>query len=375
MKEIKVNFKSKGEKVVGVLHTPVKPSPYAIIVIPGFRATKEHHVVFSRKLCKSGFKVLRLDLRGRGESEGVFEKMTLTDSISDVRAAIDFLNTPVGIFGTSYGGLVAIHVASFDNRVKALALRSPVTNIRTMFNGRMIKEVKRKGVFKYDTKWKGIIDIFTKHFVEDALKYDSFEAIKKIKVPIIMFHGEKDDIVPVQGTKKLFKNANEPKKLVLFPNESHGFTKNIYRKTENEIVKWFKYWFLIEPHTVACFLKHKGKILLLKRSKDVSWYKGKWSVINGRIEEGKKPYEVALQEIREETGIKKLKLIKKGKVTVFIDKKLNVKWYIHPFLFEVKSDKVRLNWENSDFAWVKPEEMDKYNPLLKLYKTYRKIVK
>ena len=75
MKEQKITFKSQDQKVVGILHTPDKPKETAIIVIPGFRSTKENWYEISQLLSKNNFKTLRLDLRGRGESDGIFEEI------------------------------------------------------------------------------------------------------------------------------------------------------------------------------------------------------------------------------------------------------------------------------------------------------------
>ncbi|MBL7169501.1 MAG: alpha/beta fold hydrolase [Candidatus Aenigmarchaeota archaeon] len=241
MEEKKVIFKSQGQKVVGILHEPEHPKEHSIIIIPGFRSTKEAWVSISRLLCKNNFRTLRIDLRGRGESEGIFEEMTLTDSISDVRGAIDFLGTNVGIIGGSYGGFVCIHTASIDKRIRTLDLISPIVDIKTVHGGKAYSEVKKKGFFKYDAKWRGIMDVYTKKLFDDAIKYDSYEVIKKIKKPLIIFHGEKDNVVPFEDVKKFFKSANQPKELISYSDSDHSLKKH-EDEVESKILQWFKKW-------------------------------------------------------------------------------------------------------------------------------------
>ena len=58
-----------------------------------------------------------------------------------------------------------------------------------------------------------------------------------------------------------------------------------------------------EKRVVTYFLEHNKKILLLRRSERVGTCKGRWAGISGYIEEGHTPYEPALEEIGEETGL------------------------------------------------------------------------
>ena len=38
----------------------------------------------------------------------------------------------------------------------------------------------------------------------------------------------------------------------------------------------------------------------------------------------------------------------------------NHEWEIFPFLFEVKDNEIKLNWENTEFKWIKAEELKNY---------------
>lgn len=106
----------------------------------------------------------------------------------------------------------------------------------------------------------------------------------------------------------------------------------------------------------------------MKRSNKVRSYQGYWGVVAGYLEkEDSKPLERALLEVAEETRITTLELIKEGKPFELVDEELQIKWVVHPFLFKVNTDKVKIDWEHTEFKWIKPEEISKYKtpPFLK----------
>jgi len=41
-----------------------------------------------------------------------------------------------------------------------------------------------------------------------------------------------------------------------------------------------------------------------------------------------------------------------------------------PVLLEAKEHKVKLNWENTDYIWAKPEDIKKYNDYLKVFEKF-----
>jgi len=122
---------------------------------------------------------------------------------------------------------------------------------------------------------------------------------------------------------------------------------------------------LLKKITTSVILS-KDKILILKRSDDVSTYKGRWACVSGYIEKGETADETARREISEELGLEKedLDFIRKGKVLYARDKTLL--WAIHPFLFEAKKPEIELDWEHIQFKWILPEEIKDYETVPKL---------
>jgi ADP-ribose pyrophosphatase YjhB (NUDIX family) len=96
---------------------------------------------------------------------------------------------------------------------------------------------------------------------------------------------------------------------------------------------------------VPCFLESDGQILLLRRSEQVSSYRGKWAGVSGYLEGD--PDQQALTEIAEETGLQPpdISLVKKGKPVVIDDAEMGTRWVVHPYLFHVADrSKIKIDW-------------------------------
>ena len=122
---------------------------------------------------------------------------------------------------------------------------------------------------------------------------------------------------------------------------------------------------------VTSFIKNDDKILILKRSDKVKSMKCLWAGISGIIENNETPLTRAKIEIFEEAGIHEeqielLKAVQQIKISVTQYK--NHEWNIFPFLFKAKNPEIKLNWENSEFEWIEPNEIKNYKTVPDLEK-------
>lgn len=103
----------------------------------------------------------------------------------------------------------------------------------------------------------------------------------------------------------------------------------------------------------------KGKFLIVREDL-------KWQIVGGRLEKGEVLKEGLTREAMEETGISDLKI---GEV-VHVDE-----WFAKPegvhkhivaifFLCTTQTEKVVLSEEHQEYAWVLPEDLDKYGDFL-----------
>lgn len=114
---------------------------------------------------------------------------------------------------------------------------------------------------------------------------------------------------------------------------------------------------------VTSFVTSNDKILLLKRSEHVKSMKGLWGAVSGIIEREEEPLERAKIEIFEEIGAKsdQIRLLKEGQeMTISSPQYPDHQWAVFPFLFSMREQKVSLNWENSSYVWIEPQEIRKY---------------
>jgi len=114
---------------------------------------------------------------------------------------------------------------------------------------------------------------------------------------------------------------------------------------------------------VTSFLKNDDKILLLKRSEQVKSMKNLWAGVSGILEKNETPLSRAKIEIFEEAGIneEQIVLLKSvDEIKIISPQYKDHQWNIFPFLFKTNSTKIKLNWENSEFVWIKPTEIVNY---------------
>ena len=122
---------------------------------------------------------------------------------------------------------------------------------------------------------------------------------------------------------------------------------------------------------VTSFIRDNDKLLILKRSDKVKSMKGLWAGISGIIENGEEPLSRAKIEIFEEVGITEdeITLIKAIEgMRINSPQYKNHEWKIFPFLFEARRPTIKLNWENSDFKWIKVNELEKFETVPSLQK-------
>lgn len=169
-----------------------------------------HRAYKYKNIISRGFGLLALSYRGFGLSEGSASEEGL---YNDARAAINFLRgKDIGeknmvLYGESLGTGIASHMA-VEYDFKAVILESPYTSLADV------------GQDNYPY-------IPVKLLIRD--NYDTLSKIVDVTEPLLVMHGEKDRIIPVAYGKKVFQAANEPKKLVIYPDKYH----NDFGKTED----------------------------------------------------------------------------------------------------------------------------------------------
>jgi fermentation-respiration switch protein FrsA (DUF1100 family) len=149
-------------------------------------------------LAARGLGVLAYDYRGYGKSGGTPSEAGV---YRDVEAAYDALALPGGrivAFGESLGGAVSIHLAS----VRPCAAVVVVSTFTTM------RDVAR---FHY-----GVAGLLA------GSGFDSRRHVRSLRVPLLVAHGDADDVVPYALGEELFAAAGQPKRFLRLPGAHHN---------------------------------------------------------------------------------------------------------------------------------------------------------
>jgi len=127
-----------------------------------------------------------------------------------------------------------------------------------------------------------------------------------------------------------------------------------------------------ERHVVTSILRNRGRILILKRSDKVGSYRGSWAGVSGFVEKDETYEEAARREIVEETGLGKVRFSRMTPSRSFRDD--DSVWTIHPFLFDVSSRKVSIDWEHDAYAWIVPDELKEYSTVPGLHAVIKNLL-
>lgn len=239
MKKV-ISFKNKeGLTLRGFVYNPFFGSgDTAILFLHGFPG---HCSSSAQRFCRAlsfSCRTMGFDFSGTDTSEGKFENKLISKEVSDIKYAIDFLETNYGfkrlfLVGISTGAIDAALYSYKDKRITGVVLLAGVSNLKKSvhydFSAQQITCFKKKKyiVYNHDGKWYNGKKL-KKKFYDEFFTLNISHALKKCKKPLLIIHGEKDIAVPVKEAYDLYAIANQPKKLVIIKNADHKFSKVIH---------------------------------------------------------------------------------------------------------------------------------------------------
>ena len=223
--EKKIAFQnSRGTKLVGALHLPEEKTDSAVIVSHGFAANKDRTrlIKLAKTLSKNGFVILRFDFGGCGESEN--REITVKDQVDDLKSAINYMRengySNIGLLGESLGALTSILV--YDDEIKTLVLWAPVTKSKTpsiIQKEELQQELNERGFIIYQKDEKEFK--IPKEYFKERQAVNQKEILSKIKSPVLIIHGDKDDTVPFEQSKEAMQFLPKESKLEIIREGDH----------------------------------------------------------------------------------------------------------------------------------------------------------
>jgi fermentation-respiration switch protein FrsA (DUF1100 family) len=119
-----------------------------------------------------------------------------------LRGRQDLAHTKFVYFGRSLGTAVAIELAR-RHPPAGMILETPFTSIKDMAHA-ILPLLPIGGLLR--------------------TKYDSLSKIREVRVPLIILHGDRDEVVPYEQGRRLFEAANEPKSFFTIRGARHNDT-------------------------------------------------------------------------------------------------------------------------------------------------------
>lgn len=189
-----------GEKIV-VWQVPPQAGKPVVIFFHGNGEVITWRVPRFRELIADGIGLIAVSYRGYGGSTGSPSEAGL---IADGEAAYAFAAAQypperIVLWGYSLGSGIAVALAA-QHPVGKLILEAPFTSAADI----------GAAAFPYlPVRW----------LLKDSFHSD--RRIAAVRAPLLIMHGEQDSVVPVRFGEQLFALANEPKRMIRFPQGDH----------------------------------------------------------------------------------------------------------------------------------------------------------
>ena len=179
----------------------------------------------AESLAARGFDTLLVDYRGYGQSEG--QSRDEHGLYEDGDAALGYVVSQRGVdaarvvlYGQSLGTVVATELAA-RRRCGALILESGFSSAASIASHAL----------PWLPSWL--------HFI-GRNRFESAEKLKRIRVPVLITHGDPDPVLPTEEARTLFAAANDPKKLLIFRGAGHNVFGSIGDRYLDQIEQFIR---------------------------------------------------------------------------------------------------------------------------------------
>jgi pimeloyl-ACP methyl ester carboxylesterase len=216
-----VELRSEDGKKISAWWMPTgeKEKP-PVLILHGLGASKAHMIDYILFAQKEGYPVMAIDFRGHGASDPSLTSIGFYES-QDVVSAIEFLRAegagdPV-LWGTSMGAVSALLAAERNGSVSGVIADAPFDTYRNT--------IRHHAKLMY-----GITEfplIFLAYpMIESRANFrmadvDSIRAAGKIRAPMLVLAGEKDERMEPAMVRTIYDAGGGPKEFWIIPGEGH----------------------------------------------------------------------------------------------------------------------------------------------------------
>jgi pimeloyl-ACP methyl ester carboxylesterase len=215
-----------------------------VVLLHGIMMNRDSNLPWAVYFAEKGYRVVLVDLRGHGRSTGDWIGYGAWESADLVKLADELqrrglLAGKLGVFGISYGAAVGLQWAARDPRVATVVAVAPFSDPQ-----QAIKEFARGFSPKLAAKLSDATFVAAE---EKAVAMAGFkwseanvlDAVKKLRVPVLFFHGRQDTWIPPAHSELLAKVAPSGSRRVVLPTDNHLSIAVRYDKVGPRVLDWW----------------------------------------------------------------------------------------------------------------------------------------
>ena len=192
---------------------------------------------------------IKFEYSGHGKSTGKFIEGNISKWTSDAKQLIKSKTKKdknLIFIGSSMGSWIALNLFPFfKKKIKGfIGISSAPEFLEELMWKKFTKKIKKTIMSEkiYHLEHGGFTYPLTKQLILDGRKNKVLNNIINLKMSIVLFHGTKDEVVPVNFSKKILKIFKKSKrKLIKIKNGDHRLSrKSDLKKIYNELNKMVK---------------------------------------------------------------------------------------------------------------------------------------
>ena len=191
---------------------------------------------FIQAFCrKKKLNFLKFEYSGHGRSTGKFIEGNITKWTKEAKELINAKNKNVKeliFIGSSMGSWVALNLLTvFKKKIKGfIGIASAPEFLEKLMWKKFDNDIKKTILSKkiYNLQIGNFTYPITKQLIFDGRKNKVLNKKNNLKIPVVLFHGKKDKVVPIYFSKKIltiFRNSK--KKLVKIKNGDHSLSRMV----------------------------------------------------------------------------------------------------------------------------------------------------
>lgn len=220
---------SDGKNIFGKLYIPdTKAKTYPTVILShGFNSIGDDMADIALTFAENGFLAYTFDYCGgstRSHSDGKTTEMSIISEQNDLKAVIDMMSEldisdsrQIYLYGESQGGFVAaLTAAEMPERIAAMILLYPAFCIPDQWLSKDPESMAEPFTFMGDM-------LLSKKYYDDVPRYDVYDRVSWYNKPVMIYHGDSDEVVDISYSERLI-NAFPNAKLKVIKGAGHGFS-------------------------------------------------------------------------------------------------------------------------------------------------------